>query len=212
MASPMLQGDATMAAERARPTAAALPEAALRGCRVVDALLPTAAALAAAAICRAPWRSALLVAAVVTTAGAFASRVLHQYHPQSGRAYLGDVALTLVFATCALAPAWLLARAGALPGVATGYATTLAALLVPAAVAVRGAFVGRLLASGGPASQILVVGINPLGRITGNELIANGRRSEVIGYLRFDDEQPHDRLRAPHLRTTAVLGSLLQEL
>jgi hypothetical protein len=61
------------------------------------------------------------------------------------------------------------------------------------------------------AARVLVVGIGPLGRLTGKEIEeAEGGRL-LVGYLRFDDEAPHERLHATLLGTVEDLETTLRE-
>jgi len=56
---------------------------------------------------------------------------------------------------------------------------------------------------------VLIVGTGPMGRITAEDLIKRGRR-KVAGFLRFEDEQRPDNLRAPFLGTAAELENILR--
>jgi exopolysaccharide biosynthesis polyprenyl glycosylphosphotransferase len=59
-------------------------------------------------------------------------------------------------------------------------------------------------------ADVLVLGIGPLGRITGAVLGEARARRRVLGYLRFEDETPHSRLRAPLLGTACALEATLR--
>lgn len=59
--------------------------------------------------------------------------------------------------------------------------------------------------------QLLVVGISPLGRLTGNELQSEPKRRALVGYLRFPREAPHERLHAPLIGTVSDLQAVLKE-
>lgn len=59
-------------------------------------------------------------------------------------------------------------------------------------------------------AHVVVVGIGPLGRLTGNEIDDSGAGRRVVGYLRFPHEPPHQRLHAPLLGTVDDLDSVLR--
>jgi exopolysaccharide biosynthesis polyprenyl glycosylphosphotransferase len=74
---------------------------------------------------------------------------------------------------------------------------------LPAALAVR--FLFRVLARReGPVDEVLIVGIGPIGRITGQDL-AKRREHRVIGHLRFADESDRD---AALLRRSGADGQI----
>src|SRR5262249_6092857 len=57
--------------------------------------------------------------------------------------------------------------------------------------------------------QVLIVGVGGLGRLTNRQIKDSGKRREVIGYLRFDDETSFAPLKAPVLGTVKALERVL---
>ena len=58
--------------------------------------------------------------------------------------------------------------------------------------------------------HLLVVGAGPLGRHTGNDILEDGARRRLVGYLQFEDELPHERLHGEVLGRVKDLESLLR--
>lgn len=82
------------------------------------------------------------------------------------------------------------------------------ALAWPAMVALRMLVVRPLSIRESPLEEVLIVGIGPMGRLTGQDLARQGRR-HVAGYLSFQSETDRDRsllLRALQL-TVPILGT-----
>jgi exopolysaccharide biosynthesis polyprenyl glycosylphosphotransferase len=139
----------------------------------------------------------------------FGSRVLRHYDIGNGRGIAGDVALTGVLLVATLIPMFVLR------------------VLVPryAAVADMKRFVTvfvlgvtwlRLLTSWlktrapQPPEEILIVGVGPLGRHTGLEIVGQERNRRVTGYLRLSDELEHSRLPASILGAIYALEGILK--
>jgi exopolysaccharide biosynthesis polyprenyl glycosylphosphotransferase len=61
-----------------------------------------------------------------------------------------------------------------------------------------------------PTHPILIIGIGPLGRHTGLEIQDCQDHRRMVGYLRFGDEEVHDRLPAQLLGTVSDLDELLK--
>lgn len=136
------------------------------------------------------------------------ARALRQYDPGNGRGFFGDLALTLVLLTCVVVPVALLGVA--LPRITvTGQTFRFVALLAPAVLFFRLRLVGLPLWRSRPDVDVLVAGVGPLGRLTGGEIGYGETRRRLVGYLRFDDEAPDPRLRAPLLGTIGDLSATL---
>ncbi len=63
----------------------------------------------------------------------------------------------------------------------------------------------------GPPEDVLIIGISPLGRLTGLDIRDGKTRRKVHGYLRFTDEAAHSRLPAKLLGTVDDLEKVLRE-
>jgi exopolysaccharide biosynthesis polyprenyl glycosylphosphotransferase len=156
------------------------------------------------------WKIAPAMAAVAALLWSIASRVLLHYYVGNGRGFLGDIALTLVLLASVALP--LMALRLFVPRYAmTTEITRFIAVIIPAILWVRVRATGARLWRARPVDQVLVVGVGPLGRLTHREIRDSGARREIIGYLRFGDEQTHPRLKAPVLGTIKDLEKLLRE-
>lgn len=133
-----------------------------------------------------------------------ASRVVRQYDAANGRGFMGDLALTLVMFLTVSA---VLFGVGALLG--RMEVERFATVLIPSGLALRAVVVGPRLRTPRPVETVLVLGVGPLGRVTGKEMAQGDRR--LIGYLRFEDEAPHPHLHTPVLGTVADLETVLRE-
>ena len=137
-----------------------------------------------------------------------ASRVLHQYDDSdTGRSVLGDLALTAIMLGAVALPILAAGSTSLLPGT---HAIRFATVLVPSALALRFATVGWGLWDSRYIDTILIAGIGPLGRLTGEEIESSRTRHRVLGYLRFDDQTSNERLHAPVLDTVNDLESTLK--
>ncbi len=188
-----------------------LLERAMQRSRTGDALLLAIACATAAVeegtfhwnVATAYWVMAMAMWLVV-------SRTLGQYSAVNGRGILSDVALTLVMISGVVAPIALvslvLPRFGATlhPGRAV-------LALLPTAVLWRMCTVGLRLWRTRPGLDVLVVGIGPLGRRTGEALHDAQGRARLLGHLRFHDEVAHGDLRAPLLGTIQGLEETLRQ-
>ena len=142
------------------------------------------------------------------------SRILHHYDVGNGRGIAGDVALTLVLLVATCLP--ILTVHIMVPHVAStaDMARFVTVMLV-------GVVWLRLLTSWlktrppQPPEEVLVLGIGPLGRHTGLELLEGGRNCRVMGYLALRDEEDAEsvinRLPAPLLGPAICLEALLKE-
>jgi len=62
-----------------------------------------------------------------------------------------------------------------------------------------------------PTEQILIMGVGPLGRLTGLEIHDRDDHRRVIGYVQFADELTNDRLPAEMIGTSTDLEALLKK-
>ena len=137
-------------------------------------------------------------------------RVLRHYDVWNGRGVGGDVALT------GLMLGGLFAVMAALRWVVPSYAAgselwRFACVVIPAILWLRltTSWVRRRER---PIEQVLIVGIGPLGRHTGLELVERGDENKrLFGYLRYEAERPHSRLPAPLFGTAGDLEELLKK-
>jgi exopolysaccharide biosynthesis polyprenyl glycosylphosphotransferase len=155
------------------------------------------------------WKVAAAMSATAAALWAFTSRVLRHYDVNNGRGFLGDLALTVVLFVSVALPLMLLRL------VVPRYATTtdvsrFLVVMLPAIVWVRMRATGLRLWRSRPIDRVLIAGVEPLGRLTHREIRDSGKRRQVIGYLRFDDEQSDDRLQAPVLGTVKDLETVLR--
>ncbi len=133
-----------------------------------------------------------------------AARVIRQYDATNGRGFVGDLVLTLVMV---ITVSGVLFAASILLGHAE--VERFAAVWVPSVLVARAIVIGPRLRAARPVDAVLVVGVGPLGRVTGKEIAESGR--SVLGYLRFEDEEPHAHLRATVLGTAGHLENVLKE-
>jgi exopolysaccharide biosynthesis polyprenyl glycosylphosphotransferase len=156
------------------------------------------------------WKVALVMAATAAALWALASRALRHYDVWNGRGFGGDVALTLVLLVAVVAPMALLRFV--VPRYAmTTHLERFLAVLLPAILWLRVKATGIRLWSARPNANVLVVGIGPLGRLTGRDIQDSGQHLQVIGHLRLQDEALHERLHSPILGTLGDLERVLRE-
>ena len=192
-----------------KPDRDSSPERAQKRSRVGDALLLGIASSAAAMEDGVfHWKVALGVLLVATTLWLLVSRALGQYSATNGRGFLGDVALTLVMVAAVVAPIAFLLLVFPRYGATLHPGRSLIALL-PTVLLLRMGIVGMRLWRARRGTDVIIVGIGPLGRLTGAEVGGAQARQRRLGYLRFDDEAPHDRLQAPLLGTVGDLEATL---
>lgn len=135
---------------------------------------------------------------------------LRHYDPGAEREAMDDIALVsiLVLAvTTILALVTLVApdtAAGQMPRVPQFLVTVWPVLLLARLLVFR-----QLSAREGPLDDVLIIGTGPMGRITCEDLQRKGRRS-VAGFLRFDDEQQPDSLKAPFHGVVGDLENILR--
>lgn len=151
------------------------------------------------------WISTLLIVSALLTWWV-ATRVVRQYGAGSERGPAGDMALSIVaFGAVVVVVGVEAALVGAWSVVAPFALVCFAGGLV-----LRAALVTHRLSAAEPVDVVLVVGIGPLGRLSGKNLAQTGKN--VLGYLRFDgDPDSRDRLRAPLLGAADQLERVLRE-
>ena len=178
--------------------------------RAGDALLLVIASSAAAVEDGAfHWKVATALLVAATGLWLLMSRALSQYSPTNGRGFGGDLALTMVMVAAIVGPIAMLIRVFPQVGTTLHQGRSLIALL-PTVLLWRMGCVGLLLWRGRPGVDVLIVGIGPLGRITGQQILEGGVRRRLLGYLRFDDETQDDRLHAPLFGTLEDLEAILR--
>jgi exopolysaccharide biosynthesis polyprenyl glycosylphosphotransferase len=179
--------------------------------RIGDALLLGIASSAAAAEDGVyHWKVAIVLLVAATSLWLLSSRALQQYSETNGRGFFGDVALTLVMIAGIVTPIWILSLLFPSVGTSLHPGRALIALL-PTAMLWRAGAVSLRLWRGRPGVDVLIVGIGPLGRLTGDEIGEGRSRGRLLGYLRFLDETPHASLHGPVLGTIADLEETLRK-
>jgi len=181
------------------------PERAQKLNRAGDALLLGAASSAAALQNgTVQWQVALAVLASATACWILVSSALRQYDVDSGRAFFGDLTLTLVMLLAVIVPVSILCLF--FPHhVIPGQMGRFIAVLVPAVLLLRVRAVGMPLWRSRSTVDVLIVGVGPFGRLTGAEIRDGDSPRRLLGYLRFDDETQESRLHA------RVFGSITGE-
>lgn len=174
------------------------------------AILVAASFVAASGAGEVHWKVALAMSVAAAVTWATASRVLRHYDVYNGRGFMGDIALTLVLLASVTLPLAVLRLA--VPRYAmTTEMTRFLVVMLPAVLWVRLRATGIRLWRARPIDQILIIGVGSLGRLTHREIRDAGKRREVIGYLRFEDEQESARLQAPVLGTVKDLETVLRD-
>ena len=164
------------------------PERAQKRSRIGDALLLGIASSAAAMEDGAfHWKVALVVLVAATTLWLVVSRALGQYSAANGRGFLGDIALTLVMVTAVVAPIAFLLLVFPQFGATLHPGRSLIALF-PTVLLLRLGIVGMRLWRARRGTDVIIVGIGALGRLTGAKIEGGPARQQLVGYLRFDDE------------------------
>jgi exopolysaccharide biosynthesis polyprenyl glycosylphosphotransferase len=139
---------------------------------------------------------------------AAAGRALHHYWVDNGRRVLGDIALTLLLIVALALP--LVVATFVIPGAARAIDLRRFFMVhVPGVLWLRcmATWIRRRWET--PPEPVLIVGVGPLGRLTGREIGA-GKRHQAIGYLHFEDERRHPRLSAEILGKATDLEECLK--
>jgi exopolysaccharide biosynthesis polyprenyl glycosylphosphotransferase len=136
-------------------------------------------------------------------------RVLRHYDIWNGRGIKSDVGLTAFLVGMTLAAMALLREF--VPAYAAGsHFERFIVVAVPALLWLR-LTTSWLARREIPIQPILIVGIGPLGRHTGLEILDCNDHRRLVGYLRFSDEDVHARLPAELLGTASDLEDLLKK-
>jgi exopolysaccharide biosynthesis polyprenyl glycosylphosphotransferase len=136
------------------------------------------------------------------------SRGLRHYDVWNGRGIGGDVALMALQLTAVLAALALLHRF--VPAAATGSDVTRFAFVAVPTMSWLRLSTSWLWRREVPVEHVVVVGVGPLGRYTGQEIHSRHAGQRVFGYLRFDDEPLDDPLAAPVLGRARDIEDLLK--
>jgi exopolysaccharide biosynthesis polyprenyl glycosylphosphotransferase len=135
-------------------------------------------------------------------------RILRHYDVWNGRGKRTDIVLTLFLIGVVAAVMAFLRML--VPAYAAGsHFARFIAVVVPALLWIR-LTTSWMARREVPAHPILIIGIGPLGRHTGLEIKDRSDHRRVIGYLRFADEEAHDRLPADLLGAVSDLDDLLK--
>jgi exopolysaccharide biosynthesis polyprenyl glycosylphosphotransferase len=135
-------------------------------------------------------------------------RLLRHYDIWNGRGRRSDIALTLLL-ICGVVTVMALLRM-LVPSYAAGsHFDRFIAVAIPALLWIR-LTTSWMARREVPTHPILIIGIGPLGRHTGLEIQDRQDHHRVVGYLRFADEDVHDRLPADLLGAVSDLDEVLK--
>jgi exopolysaccharide biosynthesis polyprenyl glycosylphosphotransferase len=172
------------------------------------AALAAAAALASAGT----WTEPLLVASAAIAAWVLAARVLRQYDIWHRQGFVGELALTTVFVVGIVIELFLLRLvlpARYMPTFALGRFVDVA---LPAVLALRLAILTARSVGETQKRDVLIVGAGALGRVTGEDLLANtAEPTNIVGYLGFGGDTAGNRLPAPLLGELDALETVLKD-
>jgi len=144
-----------------------------------------------------------------TFAWVVGGRVLRHYDVWNGRGVGGDVALTAVLLGSVLVTMALLRPL--VPAYAAGSLfSRFVVVLVPGILWLR-LTTSWLRRREPPAQPVVILGIGPLGRHTGLEIRDRNGQRKILGYLRFADEEMHDRLPGEVFGVVSGLEAFLKE-
>jgi exopolysaccharide biosynthesis polyprenyl glycosylphosphotransferase len=144
-----------------------------------------------------------------TFAWVVGGRVLRHYDVWNGRGVGGDVALTAVLLGSVLLTMALLRPL--VPAYAAGSLfSRFVVVLVPGILWLR-LTTSWLRRREPPAHPVVILGIGPLGRHTGLEIRDRNEQRKILGYLRFADEEMHDRLPGEVFGVVSGLEAFLKE-
>ncbi len=170
-------------------------------------------ALAVAGALAAPgtWWGPLVVAAATISGWVLAARALRQYDIWHRQGLVGELALTTVMVLGTLVELLLLRLvlpASAMPGLSLARYIDVA---LPAAILLRLSVVTFRTLREPSVKDVLVVGAGALGRVTGEDLLANtAAPSTIVGYLRFRDDATVPRVPGTLLGEADALESVLK--
>lgn len=156
------------------------------------------------------WKVFLAMSAALLVLWTLGGKVLRHYDAWNGRGVTGDIVLTGFLLGVVAGVMMVLHRL--VPAYAAGsYFRRFFVVAVPGIIWLR--FTIRWLQRRErPIEPVLIIGSGPLGRHTGLEILEREdcpRR--VVGYLRFSDEPPHDRLPAEIIGCAGDLEEILKK-
>jgi exopolysaccharide biosynthesis polyprenyl glycosylphosphotransferase len=150
-------------------------------------------------------------AVAASVAWLFTATALRHYDPwATDREPLDDAALASVI-VMAVTTVLGLAKLVAPKGTPLPQVGTFLLIFWPTVIALRLFVFRRLIHREDPLDEVLILGTGPMGRATGSDLVARGRR-RVIGYLRFPDEPRPAHLGNLFLGTTDEVETLLKSM
>jgi exopolysaccharide biosynthesis polyprenyl glycosylphosphotransferase len=135
-------------------------------------------------------------------------RVLRHYDIWNGRGTRSDVGLTVILLGAMLVVMWGLHMC--IPRYAAGSQLARFEIVVVPCVLWLRLTVNWLRGREVPIEEALIIGVGPLGRHTGLEILDRNDHRHVLGYLRFGDEETHTRLPAEILGVAGDLEHLLK--
>jgi exopolysaccharide biosynthesis polyprenyl glycosylphosphotransferase len=136
-------------------------------------------------------------------------RLLRHYDVWNGRGRRSDIVLTLLLIGGVVTVMALLRML--VPRYAAGsHFDRFIAVAIPALLWIR-LTTSWMARREVPTQPILIIGIGPLGRHTGLEIQDRPDHRRVVGYLRFADEEVHDRLPADLLGAVSDLEEVLKK-
>jgi exopolysaccharide biosynthesis polyprenyl glycosylphosphotransferase len=135
-------------------------------------------------------------------------KILRHYDVWNGRGRRSDIALTLLLIGAVLTVMALLQALVPAYG-AGGQFPRFVVVMAPALIWMR-LTTSWMAHRDVPVQPILIIGTGPLGRHTGLEIRARKDYRRIVGYLRFADEEIHDRLPAKLLGKASDLDTLLK--
>jgi exopolysaccharide biosynthesis polyprenyl glycosylphosphotransferase len=156
------------------------------------------------------WRIAVGLLAVSVALWLAARRGLGRFAPGNDRDLLDVLALGTALLAAVVVPLGALSMI--VPDIlSTEQASRILLAFLAAVLLLRARDASRRLLRANLATPVLIVGTGPLGRSTGREMGQRVQSRPVLGYLAFDDEAPHERLRAPVIAQVDGLELALRE-
>jgi len=138
----------------------------------------------------------------------FGSIVLRYYDSASDRALLDDLALLSLLSLCTTVFLLIL---DTLIGDDSKFPHVLpfAFIYWPVSLLICTTIRRFVVKREAPIDEVLIIGVGPMGRITGEDIQKRGRR-QVVGFLNFKDESVPDNLKDIVLGQASVLESILK--
>jgi exopolysaccharide biosynthesis polyprenyl glycosylphosphotransferase len=158
------------------------------------------------------WHEPLLIAGAAIAAWVLAAKVLRQYDIWHKQGALGELALTTVLIlgiATELFVLRLVLPASYMPNLLIGQ---FLGLTLPTMLFLRLFVVGVRAMREQHREDVVVVGASALGRVTGEDLLANASEPRnIVGYLRFREDPVDPRLPAPLLGDVTALEEVLKD-